>query len=532
MIGGAGVFGTRLCVALAREPGLDLVIAGRDLARAELLATRIGARALRLDRGDPAAILLAQTPFAVIDAAGPFQGDAGRYTVARAALAAGAHYLDLSDDAVFTAGIAALDDRAKVRGLVCLSGVSSVPALSAAAVRVLSEGMADIHLIDTVILPGNRAPRGLSVIAAILAQAGRPVPLWRGGAVRAERGWGRPTRLDIGFGRRWAGVIGAPDLVLFPDAFRARSVVFRAGLELSVMHLGLWALSLPVRAGLARSLVPLARPLRWLAERLKPFGTDQGGMRVRVAGITAQGRAERRDWVLEAQAGDGPEVPAIPGRVLIAALRAGHPAPGARACMELDLAAAEAVMAEHRIVTRREAAGFPLLFDGAVDMSALPAALIDLHRVIDLRRWSGVATIDRGAGLLSRLAGALMRFPPAGQNVPVTVTMERQGETELWTRVFGVRRFRSRLSRPRRGPGLIERFGVLSFRIALKVEGGRLLYPVVQGWCLGLPLPRWALPVSRTAEAVDAGGRATFDVELSHPLTGPIIRYRGWLRDT
>ncbi len=535
VIGGAGVFGSRLCMALAGESGVDLVVAGRDLARAEELAARIGARAMRLGRGDPglARLLLADAPFVVIDAAGPFQPDADKgYPVARAALTAGAHYLDLSDDAGFTAGISALDDEAQGRGLVCLSGVSSVPALSAAAVRGLSDGMADIHLIDTVILPGNRAPRGLSVIAAILAQAGRPVPVWQGGQTVTEPGWGWPARIDIGFGRRRASVIGAPDAMLFPKAFAARSVRFRAGLELSVMHLGLWALSLPVRVGLLRSLVPLARPLRWVADRLKPFGTDRGGMRVRVAGITDGGRAECRNWVLEAGAGDGPEVPAIPARALVAALRAGTVAPGARACLtELDLAEAEALMARHRITVRREAARFPLLFDAAVEMGMLPAELQDLHRVIDVRRWSGRASIDRGEGVLSRLAGRFTRFPPAGRDVPVTVTMERQGETELWTRAFGPRRFRSRLSRPRRGTGLIERFGVLAFRIALRAEGGRLHYPVVQGWWFGVPLPRWALPVSRTAEAVDEKGRVTFDVELSHPLTGLIVLYRGWLQD-
>ncbi len=531
VIGGAGVFGSRLCSALAREPGVELVVAGRDLARAETLAARIGARALRLDRGDPGRVLIAERPFAVIDAAGPFQGGAGGYMVARGALAAGAHYLDLSDDAAFTAGIAALDGEAKARGLVCLSGVSSVPALSAAVVGMLAEGMSDIHLIDTVILPGNRAPRGLSVIAAILAQAGRPVPTWRGGAVRAEPGWGWPLRLDLGFGRRWASVIGAPDLVLFPTAFAARSVMFRAGLELSVMHLGLWALSLPVRAGLMRSLVPLARPLRWAADRLKPFGTDRGGMRVRVAGITTEGGAECRDWVLEAEAGDGPEVPAIPARAVVAALRAGRVEPGARACLELDLTAAERLLATHNIRTRRESSSYPLLFASAVDLAALPEALHDLHRLIDLRRWSGVARIDRGAGFLSRLAAWVMRFPSAGQGLPVSVVMERQGDTELWTRTFGAHRFRSRLSRPRRGAGLVERFGPLSFRIGLKVDGGRLHYPVVQGWCLGVPLPRCALPVSRTVEGVDDRGRATFDVELSHPAAGLIVRYRGWLVD-
>jgi hypothetical protein len=305
-------------------------------------------------------------------------------------------------------------------------------------------------------------------------------------------------------------------------------VRFRAGLELSVMHLGLWAMSLPVRLGMVRTLVPLARPLRWAADWLKPFGTDRGGMRVRVVGMTAEGRTECRDWVLEAEAGDGPEVPAIPARVMVAALRAGQVAPGARACLEMDLAAAEAVMAGHVIRTRQEAVEFPLLFN-VVDMAALPRALQDLHLVVDLRRWSGKAVVDRGTSVLSRLAGRLMRFPPAGQDVAVTVTMERKDTAEQWTRVFGSQTFRSRLSPLRHGQGLVERFGALSFQIALRVEDGRLRYPVARGWCLGVPIPRPLLPVSKTVEAVDDQGRATFDVELSHPITGLIVRYRGYL---
>jgi short subunit dehydrogenase-like uncharacterized protein len=88
VIGGAGVFGTRLSTALAREPGVELVVAGRDLVKAGSLARRIGARALRLDRGDAAAVLMAEKPFAVVDAAGPFQRGAGDdYPLVRAALA-------------------------------------------------------------------------------------------------------------------------------------------------------------------------------------------------------------------------------------------------------------------------------------------------------------------------------------------------------------------------------------------------------------------------------------------------------------
>jgi hypothetical protein len=535
VIGGTGVFGARLSAALAQDPGIDLVIAGRKARQTAAVAARIGARALVLDRGAPdlAERLAAEAPFAVIDAAGPFQPDAGKgHPVARAALAAGAHYLDLSDDATFTAGIAALDDEARGRGLVCLSGASSVPALSAAAVRRLGQGLTDIHLIDSMILPGNRAPRGLSVIQAILAQAGQPLAEWRGGMASPTRGWGRLARVDLGFGCRWSSPIGAPDLALFPQTFRARSVRFSAGLELSALHLGLWALALPVRAGLLRSLVPLARPLRWMADRLRPFGTDRGGMRVRVVGQTPDGRMEQRDWTLVAGSGDGPEVPAIPARALLAALIRGDVTPGARPCIaDLDLALAEAEMARHDITTSVETSEFTPVFAQALgaDWAALPPALQDLHRLADRRHWSGRARITRGTGRLARLTAWAMRFPAAAADVPVTVTTDRHAGHEVWTRNFAGQRFRSRL-RPVEG-GMIERFGPLSFLIDLTVRDDRLCYPVTRGWCLGLPLPRALLPVSDTVEAVDALGRATFDVALSHPLTGPIIRYRGWLTD-
>jgi Domain of unknown function (DUF4166) len=45
---------------------------------------------------------------------------------------------------------------------------------------------------------------------------------------------------------------------------------------------------------------------------------------------------------------------------------------------------------------------------------------------------------------------------------------------------------------------------------------------------MGIPLPGWSLPRSDTTEAAD-GPRTTFDVALSLPLIGPIVRYRGWV---
>ena len=543
VIGGYGVFGARISMALAREPGIELLVAGRDTAQAQAFCARHGGRPVTLDRDDPAlASRIADlAPFLVIDAAGPFQDyGAAPYRLAEAALAAGAHYLDLSDDADFTAGIVRLDDAARAAGRTALSGVSSVPALSSAAVTELMQGLDDIHLIESVILPGNRAPRGLSVIRSIAAQAGRPLTLWRGGRAVTVSGWSDLAGITLSapgktaIASRWASLIGAPDLALFPKRFRARSVLFRAGLELKLMHGGLALLTLPVRWGLVRNLAPLAPALKWLAERLEPFGSDTGGMRVRVAGVTEAGLAELREWTLIAAAGDGPHVPAIPARVLCAALRKGEIAAGARACLaEFPLAAAETAMQGLALSTHRVAGRFSLPFTDALgsDYGTLPAPLRDLHTVIDLRRWRGQADITRGRSIAARLFCTLIGFPRQAREVPVEVTMERRGEAEIWVRDFGGRRFRSHLSRggrPTHG-AICERFGLLSFDIDLGVSEGRLSYPVVAGRLLGIPLPRWLLPVSTSAEHADAQGRACFDVAIALPGIGAVVHYRGWL---
>ncbi len=540
VLGGYGVFGSRISMALARDAGVDLIVAGRDLNAASAFCAVQGGRPEVMDREDPALAerIARLSPFLVIDAAGPFQSYGARpYRVAEAALAAGAHYLDLSDDPEFTLGIEILDAAARQAGLAILSGVSSVPALSSAAVAALASDMADIHLIDTVIVPGNRAPRGLSVVRAIVGQAGRPTRMWRGGRPETVPGWSGLSCISlrvpgkIAVDGRWASFNAAPDPALLPHHFKARSVLFRAGLELKIMHGGLLLLSLPVRWGWVRTLAPLAPALKWMAERLEPFGSDTGGMRVRVAGLMGGGAVEALEWVLVAAAGDGPHVPAIPARVMLGRLLAGLVSPGARPCVAaFALSEAEQAMADFNIATDRTAKALPLVFAEVLGpaFGLLPPVVRDLHTVVDVRRWRGQADIETGRGRVARLIRVLMGFPAGGKRVPVTVRMERREGSELWERRFAGRALRSRLS-PGGGGVVRERFGPLSFDLALTVEGGTLTYPVVAGSCLGIPLPRMLLPVSRTAESIDAEGRAAFDVEVSLPWFGRVVRYRGWL---
>jgi Saccharopine dehydrogenase NADP binding domain len=362
VVGGAGAFGGRLVSGLHNTTDLDIVIAGRDLERAKAAAAALGprARALRLDAATvEAEVLRASGAFLVANAAGPFQG--ASYRLARAAIAAGLHYVDLADGRDFVAGFGVLDEAARAAGVVALTGASSTPALSHAVLDRLTEGWRRIDTVEIAISPGNRnSPRGLSVIRAILSYAGKPVRVFEDGAWVERPGWGRPVRREMpGLGGRWLSLCETPDLDLVPERFAPeQTAVFRAGLELSTMHLGLYLASILVWARLMSSLVPFARPLRWMAERLKGLGSDRGGMIVEVRGIDAAGMAAHAVWSLVAEAGDGPAVPTLPALAAIRALAEGSLSqPGAKACAGmLNLDRIEREFAPYRISTQLETA--------------------------------------------------------------------------------------------------------------------------------------------------------------------------------
>ncbi len=543
ILGGYGVFGGKLAQALLCDPEFDVVVAGRSLEKAKAFCARHGGTPARLDRMAPdfSASLALFSPFVTVDAAGPFQSYGNNaHAIAEAALASGSHYLDLSDDGAFTQGISALNERALSANRTILSGVSSVPALSSAAVNALKDDFSRLDLIESTILPGNRAPRGRSVIRAILAQAGRPLPLIRDSISQTVPGWSGLTREKLaphsvaGLPPRWSCFIGAPDLILFPGHYGARTVLFRAGLELSLLHIGLWLLALPVRAGWLRSLEPAAGALQTVAQWLEPFGSDRGSMRVRVCGLDHDGHPHSRCWTLIAEAGDGPHVPAVAAAILCRRLSENAVAPGARPCLgEFGLDDVWIATRHLRVGTFQDTDAVPTLFQQALgsDFNALPKPVQGLHTVFDRRSWEGKAKITRGRSHLGNLICRIIGFPPQSDRTPVSVTIERRGDREIWSRNFGGKLFTSVLSPAGgNGAGMVrERFGPLSFEIPLKLRDKSLHFPVSRGWFLGLPLPHWLLPQSEATE-FEEEGQFQFDVKISFPGLGLLVHYRGSLR--
>ncbi len=526
VVGATGVFGSRLVDGLLRTTRFHVIAAARDPARI-VASGRLTPLALDATRATPE-MLRATGAFAVADAAGPFQQ--GSHTLAKAAIAAGLHYVDLADSRTFIASFPAFDADARAAGVTALTGASSTPALSGAALAALTDGWRRVDTVEIAISPGNRAPRGLSVVRAILSYAGRPVRVFHAGRWRDRPGWGMTVRRRIpGLGPRWLGLCETADLDLAPARLAVRdTAVFRAGLELPVLHLGLLAASLAVRLRLLPSLLPFAAAFRRIAAWFEPFGSDRGGMQVTAAGLDAAGRPVRAAWTLVAEGGDGPFIPTLPA---LAALRTiAGAAPGARPCL-LPLAAIEAEFAPYRITASRHAAHPEPLFQAVLGpaFDALPAPVRALHMPGGALRASGTAQVDGANTLPARLAARLLGLPPAGRDVPVTVRIAAADGTERWERSFAGRRFRSTLSATPRG--LAERFGPLVFALAVTADATGIRAMAVAGWRLGpLPLPRWLAPVSVASETVDASGRFRFDVALHLPLgLGRIVRYRGWL---
>lgn len=160
---------------------------------------------------------------------------------------------------------------------------------------------------------------------------------------------------------------------------------------------------------------------------------------------------------------------------------------------------------------------------------ALPKPIRAPHEAAGRSLWRGEAVTHGAAHPFGALVARLIGFPSTQAACPVTVEIEADGERAAWRRRIGGRTFSSVLSRPRSGGRVAERFGPLTMELTLTPEDGRLVYRV-RGWRLGpIPLPRALVPRTTAHEEVDAEGRFVFDVEISAPLVGRLVHYRGWL---
>ena len=326
VLGGYGNFGSRICRALANSPGIELVIAGRDLKKARALADQCGASAAVIDVAAPdlSDILRRLGAGLVIHTAGPFQEQG--YSVPLAVAQAGAHYIDLADGRRFVCDFpAALNEVFSKRNRVAISGASTVPALSSAVIDHLSHGWRSVTHIDFCIAPAQTAPRGIATMAAVLSYCGAPIQVWQDGRWVTRYGWGAPATVQYArLKPRLASLCDIPDLELFPDRYPGvQSVLFRAALELGVSQRGLALLGWLRQRGIISKPERLAGFLNRAADGLDVFGSALGGMVVRVRGIDGAGAPVARAWHIAADDDHGPEIPCMAAILLARAIAGG-----------------------------------------------------------------------------------------------------------------------------------------------------------------------------------------------------------------
>lgn len=341
VLGGYGNFGTYISRALAQAEGVRLLIAGRNLEKAQVFAAKLGLPSrhgcyLDADVTTLAGDLRGLEVNTLIHTVGPFQGQDTR--VARACIDAGCNYIDLADGRDFVANIAKLDGAARHAGVLVASGASSVPALSAAVVDHFLPQFSRLDSIRHAIVSGAKTP-GLATMRAVLGYCGKPFVRLEDGLWKTVYGWQglHRRRYPDPVGARWLSNCDVPDLALFPQRYAGvRTVTFHAGLGIPASHLAIWLLSWLVRWRWIRNLAVWARPLHWISQSLERLGTRNSAMHIEMAGLAANGAPLVRTWHILALNHAGPNIPCGGAIALALKLSRGEPLPaGAMPCVGL-----------------------------------------------------------------------------------------------------------------------------------------------------------------------------------------------------
>ena len=321
ILGGYGNFGARIAETLVKK-GISIIIAGRDFEKATALQNQ-------LKKENPTNLISIATfdanqeldkqldtlkPTVVINTIGPFQ--TADYSIVKICIQHKVHYLDLADARDFVTGISQFDSLAKKNNVLIVSGASTVPCLSSAVLDHFKDQFSRMDSLIYGISPGQKAPRGLATTESILTYLGKPLKPSRN-QTEPRFGW-QDLYLQAypELGSRWMANCDVPDLDLFPEKYGLRDIRFSAGMESSVLHLGMWLMSYLVRIGLPLNLSKHAKSLLAFSHVFDCVGTTSGGMHMLIKGINKEDYPTEIKWFLIAKNNDGPQIPCIPAIIL------------------------------------------------------------------------------------------------------------------------------------------------------------------------------------------------------------------------
>jgi short subunit dehydrogenase-like uncharacterized protein len=253
MIYGANGYSGELIARAAAASGLRPVLAGRRADRILPLANALGLA----HRTFPADAPLLDGIGLVLNCAGPFSATAR--PMMRAAIAARAHYLDITGEIDVFEHARSLDTAARAAGVVLCPGVGfDVIGTDCVALR-LKQAVPDATELALGFESASRRSPGTA--KTMVEGMGRGTLIRRGGTIRSEPlGW-RSRRIDFGNGERlaiafpWGDVstayttTGIPDITVFvavTPAMRRSALV--ANLAMPLLRIGAVQARLKARA--------------------------------------------------------------------------------------------------------------------------------------------------------------------------------------------------------------------------------------------------------------------------------------------
>jgi hypothetical protein len=341
VFGGYGVFGAHVARESARL-GLELVIAGRDGARAEAFARGLGPA----HRGIAADVTQRESCQAVlrgvkvaINCAGPFA--AFHDTLLESCLQAGCHYADIADDRGHTRLIRGYHERFSGQGLAAVYGCSSLPGISGALAIAARQAIATApERARVTLFVGSDNPKGAAAMQSVVGSLGQPIAAPQG-TLRGFRAR-EVVPLPEPFGPRAVFTMNSPDYDLLPDLLGVASVTVKVGSELRLVNYLLALLSvLPWHSGRRT-----ARVLAFLGNSFRLGGCSGGAVMAEL--FFADGSVRRTSLVART---DGQRMAALPCAFVARDLCAGtNPLRGAQTAYEF--------LGAERLLQELQAAGF------------------------------------------------------------------------------------------------------------------------------------------------------------------------------
>ncbi len=204
LIYGAYGYTGELCARFARDQGFEPVLAGRNRAKVEAVATRYGLPSRTFGLDDKRALDAGLDGVGVVlHCAGPFSRTAG--PMLDACVRSGAHYLDITGEMEVFETVAAGSARFAAAGIMAMPGVGFDVVPSDCLAAHLKEALPDASELELGIHFGGGMSHGTAT--TVVENLHRDSAVRRGGTIRSIKAGSLSRTIDFGSGPRAAMAI-------------------------------------------------------------------------------------------------------------------------------------------------------------------------------------------------------------------------------------------------------------------------------------------------------------------------------------